>query len=261
MFQAQSNTKEDRDTFDKVKKILIEKGIPEEQIAIKTSKIDDIGKTDLMSENCPIRYIITVNALKEGWDCPFAYILASLANKTSKIDVEQIVGRILRQPNARKNKSALLNTSFVFTCSNDFRNTLESIVKGLNDAGFSRKDYHIGKEELPLFAQNEPVEESIQQEFSEPAEQDSFDDIDTSVISTVPVSTTTEIPENISIMISQAQQQSERYEQEAEENDNSGFLGGELGDMIKQYHIQPQYEEQVKKLRIPQFFMKSTPDL
>ncbi|MDE5557315.1 MAG: DEAD/DEAH box helicase family protein [Ruminococcus sp.] len=261
LFQAQPKNNNDSETFDKVKKILIEKGIPEEQIAIKTSKIDDISQFNLMSENCPIRYIITVNALKEGWDCPFAYILASLANKTSKIDVEQIVGRILRQPNAKKNKSALLNTSFVFTCSNDFRNTLENIVKGLNDAGFSRKDYRVGEEELPLFAQNEPVEESIQQEFSEPAEQDSFDDIDTSVISAAPVSTTTEIPENISIMISQAQQQSERYEQEAEENDNSGFLGGELGDMIKQYHIQPQYEEQVKKLRIPQFFMKSTPDL
>ena len=261
LFQAQPKNNSDSETFDKVKKILIEKGIPEEQIGIKTSKIDDISQFNLMSENCPIRYIITVNALKEGWDCPFAYILASLANKTSKIDVEQIVGRILRQPNAKKNKSALLNTSFVFTSSNDFRNTLESIVKGLNGAGFSRKDYRIGEEELSLFAQSEPTEEPIQQEFSEPAEQDSFDDIDTSVISAVPVSATTEIPENISIMISQAQQQTERYEQEAEENDNSGFLGGELGDMIKQYHIQPQYEEQVKKLRIPQFFLKSTPDL
>ena len=67
-------------------------GIPEEQIAIKTADIDEIGNTDLMSERWPIRNIITVNALKEGWDCPFAYILASLANKTSKVDVEQILG-------------------------------------------------------------------------------------------------------------------------------------------------------------------------
>lgn len=261
LFQAQPKNNNDSETFDKVKKILIENGIPQEQIGIKTSKIDDISKFNLISEDCPIRYIITVNALKEGWDCPFAYILASLANKTSKIDVEQIVGRILRQPDAKKNKSALLNTSFVFTCSNDFRDTLESIVKGLNSAGFSRKDYRIGEEELPLFAQNKPAEESIQQEFSEPAGQDSFDDIDTSVISAVPVSTTMEIPVTVSKMISQAQKQAEQYEQEAEKNDNSGFLGGELGEMIKQYHIQPQYEEQVKKLRIPQFFLKSTPDL
>ena len=51
-----------------------------------------------MSEACPVRFIITVNALKEGWDRPFAYILASLANRSSKVDVEQILGRILRQP-------------------------------------------------------------------------------------------------------------------------------------------------------------------
>ena len=47
---------------------------------------------DLLSPDCPIRYIITVNALKEGWDCPFAYILASLANKTSQVDVELLGG-------------------------------------------------------------------------------------------------------------------------------------------------------------------------
>ena len=40
---------------DKIKKLLIEKGIPEEQIAIKTSKIDDISKVDLMSEDCPLQ--------------------------------------------------------------------------------------------------------------------------------------------------------------------------------------------------------------
>ncbi len=44
-----------------------------------------------MSTDCPIRYIITVNALKEGWDCPFAYILTTVANRTSSVDVEQIL--------------------------------------------------------------------------------------------------------------------------------------------------------------------------
>lgn len=96
LFQAQPNTSEESETFDKIKTMLIDMGIPAEQIAVKTSKVDDLGKTDLMSRDCPIRYIITVNALKEGWDCPFAYILASLANKTSQVDVEQILGRILR---------------------------------------------------------------------------------------------------------------------------------------------------------------------
>ena len=110
LFQAQPKISEDSETFEKIKAMLINMGIKKEEIAVKTSKIDELGKSDLMSRDCPIRYIITVNALKEGWDCPFAYILASLANKTSKVDVEQIVGRILRQPYAKRHTSHLLNT-------------------------------------------------------------------------------------------------------------------------------------------------------
>ena len=51
-----------------------------------------------MSRDCPVRYIITVNALKEGWDCPFALYSGFAGYKTSKIDVEQILGRVLRLP-------------------------------------------------------------------------------------------------------------------------------------------------------------------
>ena len=58
-------------------------GIPAEHIAIRTADVNELKNVDLLSPDCPVRYIITVNALKEGWDCPFAYILASLANKTS----------------------------------------------------------------------------------------------------------------------------------------------------------------------------------
>ena len=131
LFQAQPKINEGSDTFDKIKSLLIEMGIPQEQIVVKTSKVYDIGNTDLMSPICEIRYIITVNALKEGWDCPFAYILASLANKTSKVDVEQILGRILRQPYVCQHSAPLLNTSCVLTCSNDFCFALDSIVAGL----------------------------------------------------------------------------------------------------------------------------------
>jgi len=63
---------------------------------IKTADVNELKGVDLLRPDCPIRYIITINALKEGWDCPFAYILASIANRTSRIEVEQIVGRVLR---------------------------------------------------------------------------------------------------------------------------------------------------------------------
>lgn len=88
LFQAEAKTGEDKDTFAKVKAKLIEIGIPEREIKIKTATINELKGENLLSRHCEVRYIITVNALKEGWDCPFAYILASLSNKSSRIDVE-----------------------------------------------------------------------------------------------------------------------------------------------------------------------------
>ena len=144
LFQAESQGKGDRITFDKIKSELIQNyHISPEQIAIKTADINDLRGFDLMSVDCPIRYIITVNALKEGWDCPFAYILASLANRSSTIDVEQILGRILRRPFTKNFSNDLLNMSYVFTSSADFRQALNKIVIGLNAAGFSEHEYRV----------------------------------------------------------------------------------------------------------------------
>lgn len=142
LFQAESQGRGDRITFDRIKAELIQNhNIPSEQIAIKTADINDLKNLDLMESDCQIRYIITINALKEGWDCPFAYILASLANRTSTIDVEQILGRILRRPFTKNFSNELLNMSYVFTSSADFRQTLDKIVIGLNAAGFSEHEY------------------------------------------------------------------------------------------------------------------------
>ena len=110
LLQAQVNVADNSETFGKIKADLIASGIPAVQIAIKISNVNELQSVDLMSRKCPICYIITVNALKEGWDCPFAYILASLNNKNSKVDVEQIVGRIFRQPYARPQSKSPLNS-------------------------------------------------------------------------------------------------------------------------------------------------------
>lgn len=141
LFQAQSGANEDAQTFEKIKNKLVNIGIEKEQIAIKTAKINELNGIDLLDKDCKIRYIITINALKEGWDCPYAYILASIANKSSTADVEQLIGRVLRQPNAIKYKNQDLNMSYVLTCSNDFDTTAKSVIAGLNGAGFSKDDY------------------------------------------------------------------------------------------------------------------------
>ena len=296
LFQAQPNISEDSETFQKIKDLLLALGIPEEQIAVKTSKVDDIGNTDLMSQECSIRYIVTVNALKEGWDCPFAYILASLANKTSKVDVEQILGRILRQPYTRQHNSPLLNTSYVLTSSNDFHATLESIVSALNKSGFSRKDYRLA-EDAPAVQvsdeQAEPVQmtfesvadekenenadaENCPQEENDPFvgkrlqdENDSFADINTEELGSILASSDDRTylsnqekqDDGLARMIEEAKSQSESYNREISDTPDFGFTGGELGEMMKQNQIQQQYRDEVKGMRIPQFYIKSQQDL
>lgn len=259
LFQAQPKTSDDSETFDRVKKILLDMGIPEDEIAIKTSKVDDIGRTDLLSEDCPIRYIITVNALKEGWDCPFAYILASLANKTSTVDVEQIVGRILRQPHATKHGLPLLNTSYVLTCSQDFHSTLDKIVSGLNNAGFSRKDCRLGCVEPQ--ENNVPEQSLVQLQMDFSATDDTFNDITTETIRDNIFSTSNNENRTIENMINSATLQSESYEREVNKSVNDGFMGGDLGNMLNQYAIKSQFIESAMTLKLPQFFSKSAPDL
>ncbi len=145
LFQAQSkNQSEERVTFPKIKEKLIKDlKIPEAHIKIKTAEIDELKGLDLLSPTCEVRYIITVNALNEGWDCPFAYILASLADKSSVIDVTQILGRILRLPYTRQHSNPALNFSYVLTASSKFQETLQKIVEGLKVAGFSEKEHKV----------------------------------------------------------------------------------------------------------------------
>lgn len=114
-------------------------GIPEEQIAIKTSEKDELKVVDdiggLMSRDCKIRYIITKQALQEGWDCAFAYVLSILTNPSSKNALTQLVGRILRQPYARKTKVESLDESYVFCFQQRGNNLLEEIKKGFGQEG------------------------------------------------------------------------------------------------------------------------------
>lgn len=284
LFQAQPRINEESGTFDKIKNLLIKIGIPEEQIAVKTADVDDIGDTNLLSSNCPIRYIITVNALKEGWDCPFAYILASLANKSSKVDVEQILGRILRQPYTMRSASSLLNTSYVLTSSVDFQNTLDSVVKALNDAGFSRKDYRLAEEVLVSESESEPaqsvtptgnVNETVagagedadlfsfglqnpqEQDDNEP---DDFGDVQPK---TVNVSAALQVSDDpaLTAMVAEAEKQSENYTKETEKVADIPFIGGELGEKMKQYRVQEQYRDEIKGLKIPRFVVEGAGDL
>ena len=146
LFQAQPKSGEEATTFEKLKQILISAGCKEEEIAIKTADINELKNVNLMSNRCKIKYIITVNALKEGWDCPFAYILASVANRSADVDVTQILGRILRQPYVQHLPDENLNTSYVLTNSSAFFKTVERIAYTLNQNHFTGKDFRAYEE-------------------------------------------------------------------------------------------------------------------
>ncbi len=160
LFQAQSKGKEENTTFEKLKKQLMAIGISEEAIKIKTATINELRHIDLLSKDCPVRYIITVNALKEGWDCPFAYILASLADRSSTVDVTQILGRVLRQPYVMKHNNPMLNVSYVLTASARFNETLKHIIDGLQDCGFSEKDYR-GEDAMPEEVKDDIIQHAL----------------------------------------------------------------------------------------------------
>ncbi len=85
----------------------------------------------------PIRFIITKQALKEGWDCPFAYVFCSVADVHSSKDVEQLLGRILRMPNVKRKEKPALNKAYAFVSSNSFYNTAKNLQDSLISSGFT----------------------------------------------------------------------------------------------------------------------------
>ena len=118
------------------KEYLIRKcNVPESHIAIKSSEKDDIEGIDLFVNDCEIRYIITKQALQEGWDCSFAYVLTMLTNPSSTTGITQLVGRILRQPFARKTKIKDLDECYVYTFRQNASTLVRDIKSGLEDEG------------------------------------------------------------------------------------------------------------------------------
>jgi type III restriction enzyme len=122
---------------DDVKDYLLRIGFREEEIAFKTSQVNELKSTDLLSATCPIRAIITKQALQEGWDCPFAYVLCSLSATRSLNAMTQLVGRILRQPDATRVGTSLgaLDECYVFCHHASTKEIVEAIKTGLENDG------------------------------------------------------------------------------------------------------------------------------
>lgn len=157
-------------TVEMVKQCLMKDNqIPEDQIKKATGEEYEIEGLDLLAEDCGVRYIITKQALREGWDCPFAYILCSVAEMNSATAVEQILGRVLRLPKVTKKVNPELNHAYAYVSSLKFGETAKALQDALVNNGFEKQEakdlirtttgqVSLFGNDTPLF--NPPVEEN-----------------------------------------------------------------------------------------------------
>lgn len=140
LFQAQNVG--DEMPPEKLRDYLVETlKLPESQIAIATGTLRGLADIQLAARDCPVRYVITVQALREGWDCPFAYVLCSLQKLTSAPAVEQLLGRVLRMPYARKRGRPALERAYAHVCAAEFGQAARALADRLIDhMGFEALD-------------------------------------------------------------------------------------------------------------------------
>lgn len=139
LLQAESCDREI--TVEVVRKYLIENAkVPENQIAVATGERRELDGVNLSARDCPIRYVITVQALKEGWDCPFAYVFCSLARTHLAKAAEQFLGRVLRMPYASSRHLDELNKAYAFAVVNNWSEAATRIRDNLINMGFERDE-------------------------------------------------------------------------------------------------------------------------
>lgn len=136
--------------------------LPPEHIVVATGSTRELEGLDILSRACPVRFVITVQALREGWDCPFAYILCSLQKLSSATAVEQLLGRVLRMPYASRRGQAALNRAYAHVCEAEFSKAAHALADRLiHGMGFEALDVASMLVQQPLggdlFDQNRPV--------------------------------------------------------------------------------------------------------
>lgn len=146
LVQVERTGKDQRDGVhvhaEDAREYLLTLGFEKAQVAVKTADINELDKpenADLLSPTCPVRVILTKQALQEGWDCPFAYILCSLATNRNLNALTQLVGRILRQPHAQfvEEQFQSLNECYVFCYHAETVEIVAAVKRGLEGDGLN----------------------------------------------------------------------------------------------------------------------------
>ncbi|MEG6586065.1 DEAD/DEAH box helicase [Dendrosporobacter sp. 1207_IL3150] len=159
LFQAENKDKEV--TVDVILNHLVEQEeIPREQIAIATGEQRELDGINLFDPQCPVRYVITVQALKEGWDCSFAYVFCSLAKVQSSKDAEQLLGRVLRMPYAKRRKHDDLNRAYAHVAVASWHEAVGKIRDNLIGMGFEDVEANANIDYMPPLFDIPPQEET-----------------------------------------------------------------------------------------------------
>lgn len=141
-------------------------GIAKDEVKISVGALDELKNvSDIASPKCPVRFILTVQKLREGWDCPFAYVLCSLRETRSATAIEQIVGRILRLPQACAKQHPDLNCAYAFSVSDSLPEVLNELREALESNGFTTAEAErivipVLQGTLPLGAQPRTIQVS-----------------------------------------------------------------------------------------------------
>ena len=161
----QAENKDKPANVEAVKQYLLDsEHLSDEEIAIVTGDQRDLDKINLFDPACKIEAVITVQALKEGWDCSFAYVFCSTANIGSSRDVEQLLGRVLRMPYARRRKTPELNKAYAHVSSPNFLEAAKQLETCMIEKmGFEEAEAEQYLEvqqslpDLPLFLKQNPL--------------------------------------------------------------------------------------------------------
>jgi type III restriction enzyme len=125
---------------DDVKEWLLQAGLDDAEVAIKTAEQNDLNQPENQNLLLPanrVRVIVTKAALQEGWDCSFAYVLCSLAAASNLSAMTQLIGRILRQPHTLKTGNPALDECYVVTHHAATNAVVEAIKNGLEKDGLA----------------------------------------------------------------------------------------------------------------------------
>ena len=112
-------------------------GVPADAVRVKSADNDELGREDLLSEFSPVTWIITKAALMEGWDCSFAYLLVMLDNTRAQRAITQLVGRVMRQPHARRTGREALDRCYVYCWNTDVADAVQQVKNGLEQEGLT----------------------------------------------------------------------------------------------------------------------------